>query len=535
MAVSQKIFNQEYINKINKDHINKVNNYSATNELIWTKETNKTPLQAKGPKAFYFFVQINGLPYEIKLDEGSTNTTMGIRHFKELKTKTKLKYKYKPAIANTVGSQVKLLGKATVDIKINNHLFENIKIDILSKDFDYIIFSNKLQKQLGILKDNDQELILIHNQPITNQRKLTSKQKLPGYSVSTAVHSSEIISDLSTRPGTLVPDLLAKRYSPAEHNAVARKREKAPNHSKYLPNSQDLNYHEDRLLQKEKAQSFRTNYSPNNKDELDQVTKQSIELFAKIKKQKQHYHTPEKREGINHDYSPIQALTTQPAPDNNLYNIFLRQCILNQKRMKYIGVTTDGTAEHIINAVIKTGSNIIQTFMTYTPTEQSYSDEMMKNWITLKEGKPNLTNDYKLIKALEGYNNDVPQLKIVIHASMGLSINDNFRQYNGNINWKVTRIIQEIKRAKQIGSKVYVLHVGTSNNTGNESRDKQQIKLNLEEILKQTQDTQVMVLLENSASNKCYGAQIDELIKIKKSIKKELQEFKDEKGNVQPR
>ncbi|CAG8754191.1 4555_t:CDS:1, partial [Ambispora leptoticha] len=312
---------------------------------------------------------------------------------------------------------------------------------ILSKDFDYIIFSNKLQKQLGILKDNDQELILIHNQPIINQRKLTSKQKLPGYSVSTAVHSSEIISDLSTRPGTLVPDLLVKRYSPAEHNAVARKRKKTPNYSKHLLDSHRLNQanqlsYKKIIKQKEKAKPNRINNSLDKQNELDQVTKQSIELFAKIKKQKQHYHTPEKREGVNHNYDPIKAPLTQPAPDNNLYNIFLRQCRLNQKRMKYIRVTTDGTAEQIINTVIKTGSNIIQTFMTYIPTEQSYSDEMMKNWITLKEGKPNLTNDYKLIKALEGYNNDVPQLKIVIHASMGLSINDNFRQYNGNINWK---------------------------------------------------------------------------------------------------
>ncbi|CAG8754476.1 13354_t:CDS:2, partial [Ambispora leptoticha] len=161
-------------------------------------------------------------------------------------------------------------------------------------------------------------------------RKLTSKQKLPGYSVSTVVHSSEIILDLSTRPGTLVPDLLAKCYSPAEHNAVARKREKAPNHSKHLPDSHSLNY--------------------NKTNQPDQVTKQSIELFAKIKKHKQHYHTPEKREGIQQNYKPMLAPLIQPAPDNNLYNIFLRQCKINHKQMKYIGVTTDGTAEHIINA-----------------------------------------------------------------------------------------------------------------------------------------------------------------------------------------
>ncbi|CAG8763851.1 12632_t:CDS:1, partial [Ambispora leptoticha] len=252
--------------------------------------------------------------------------------------------------------------------------------------------------------------------------------------VSTAVHSSEIISDLSTRPGTLVPDLLAKHYSPTEHNAVARKREKAPNHSKHQPNSQSLNQtnrlsHPKAFKQREKATPNRINNPLNKQEELDQETKQSIELFAKIKKYKQHYHTPEKRESIQQNYKPVLTPLIQPAPDDNLYNIFLQQYRLNQKRMKYIGVTTDGTAEHIINAVIKTGSNIIQTFMTYIPTEQSYSDEMMKNWITLKEGKPNLTNDYKLIKALEGYNNEVPHLKIVIHASMGLSINDNFRQY----------------------------------------------------------------------------------------------------------
>ncbi|CAG8783285.1 29979_t:CDS:2, partial [Racocetra persica] len=103
---------------------------------------------------------------------------------------------------------------------------------------------------------------------------------------------------------------------------------------------------------------------------------------------------------------------------------------IKSERRKYIGVTCDGNAEQIVQSVITTGSNIIQTFMTYISIKQSYSDENMRNFIILKEGKLNLTNDYKLIKLLEEYENDVPELKIVIHASIGLSINDKF-QYDG--------------------------------------------------------------------------------------------------------
>ncbi|CAG8785412.1 30301_t:CDS:2, partial [Racocetra persica] len=147
--------------------------------------------------------------------------------------------------------------------------------------------------------------------------------------------------------------------------------------------------------------------------------------------------------------------------------------------------------------------------------------------------KPNLTNDYKLIKLLEGYENDVPELKIVIHASIGLSINNKL-QYDGKFNWKINRIIEEIKRAGQIESKTYVLYIGISN-TDKDAREKLQIKLNLEEILRKIQETKVMVLLENSASNKCYKANMEELIQIKKSIKKELQHFKDKNGNKVPR
>ncbi|CAG8847985.1 16707_t:CDS:1, partial [Racocetra persica] len=80
-------------------------------------------------------------------------------------------------------------------------------------------------------------------------------------------------------------------------------------------------------------------------------------------------------------------------------------------------ITCDRNAEQIVQAVITTESNIIQTFMIYISTQQSYS---------------------------------------------GLSINDKL-QYDGKFNWKITRIIEEIKRARQIGSKTYVLHIGVSN------------------------------------------------------------------------
>ncbi|CAG8514552.1 18960_t:CDS:2, partial [Racocetra persica] len=72
-------------------------------------------------------------------------------------------------------------------------------------------------------------------------------------------------------------------------------------------------------------------------------------------------------------------------------------------------------------------------------------------------------------------------------------------------------------------------------NIGKGAREKVQIKLNLEEILRKTQETKVMILLENTVSNKCYRANMGELISIKKSIKKELQNFEDKNRNKVPR
>ncbi|CAG8546381.1 17364_t:CDS:2, partial [Racocetra persica] len=46
---------------------------------------------------------------------------------------------------------------------------------------------------------------------------------------------------------------------------------------------------------------------------------------------------------------------------------------------------------------------------------------------------------------------------------------------------------------------------------------KKQIKDNLEAILSQTKNTDVMVLLENLAANKCHGVQIEDLLKIKRT------------------
>ena len=103
---------------------------------------------------------------EFKLDEGSTNTTMGINHTKRLgleKIITKL------AIAEAVGSEVKILGKIVVDIKINEYLTKNLKIDILNTESKYILLSNKHQSQIGISKDQKNHTILINNKPILNK------------------------------------------------------------------------------------------------------------------------------------------------------------------------------------------------------------------------------------------------------------------------------------------------------------------------------------------------------------------------------
>src|SRR5260364_362193 len=94
---------------------------------------------------------------------------MGINYAKKLGLENIIA---KPAIAEAVGNNVKILGKIVVNIKINKYLIQNLKIDVLNTESKYILLSNKHQSQIGISKDQKNHQILINNQPIYNQRVL---------------------------------------------------------------------------------------------------------------------------------------------------------------------------------------------------------------------------------------------------------------------------------------------------------------------------------------------------------------------------
>ena len=101
---------------------------------------------------------------------------MGINHAKRLGLE---KIVAKLAMAKAVGSEVKILDKIVVDIKINEYLTKNLKIDILNTKSKYILLSNKHQSQIGISKDQKNHTILINNKPIFNQRVLIQQLKQP--------------------------------------------------------------------------------------------------------------------------------------------------------------------------------------------------------------------------------------------------------------------------------------------------------------------------------------------------------------------
>src|ERR1700752_2604575 len=148
--------------------------YSAEKykNLFFPKRTIMNKLRPKGAKGFYLVALINNIPIELKLDEGSTNTSMGINHAKILGLD---KLIVKPANAEAVGSNIEILGKLVVDIKINEYLTPQVKIDVLNTDSKYILLSNKHQMMMGITKDPKTQQILINEQPIINQHVILSK------------------------------------------------------------------------------------------------------------------------------------------------------------------------------------------------------------------------------------------------------------------------------------------------------------------------------------------------------------------------
>ena len=102
---------------------------------------------------------------EFKLDEGSTNTIMGINHAQALGIYNII---HKPAIAEAVGSNVAILGKMLVDLKINEYFTPDVKMDVLKTQSKYILLSNKTQSELGITKDFKNQIIKINKKPIIN-------------------------------------------------------------------------------------------------------------------------------------------------------------------------------------------------------------------------------------------------------------------------------------------------------------------------------------------------------------------------------
>src|SRR6185437_16077878 len=99
--------------------------------------------------------------------------------------------------------------------------------------------------------------------------------------------------------------------------------------------------------------------------------------------------------------------------DSNALQLFYKQCKRNQSHKKLIGITCDGLWKDIVEAVIQTGSNIIQTFVQYIPAKGNFKDKFEQNQITLIRGIPDIKNDIKIIEG-----NKQSQLKLVIHTIM---------------------------------------------------------------------------------------------------------------------
>ena len=123
------------INKEKYFYEPKYSAYHNYGKLFFSEQTKINELKQKG---FYFLALVNGIIMEFKLDKGSTNTSIGINHAKRLGLE---KIISKPAAAEAVGSEVKILGKIVVDIKINEYLTKNLKIDVLNTESKYILLS----------------------------------------------------------------------------------------------------------------------------------------------------------------------------------------------------------------------------------------------------------------------------------------------------------------------------------------------------------------------------------------------------------
>ncbi|CAG8767179.1 180_t:CDS:2, partial [Ambispora leptoticha] len=186
---------------------------------------------------------------------------------------------------------------------------------------------------------------------------------------------------------------------------------------------------------------------------------------------------------------------------------------------------TRSSAERTMKTALATDSNILQIFLTYQEINGQFKNEQEKRYAMLQNGEPDMTEDNNIITG-----NKAIGLKTVLHITLGLYINGPL-WVSGQRNWKIIRIIEELARAQEMNIRWAVIHIGTL--AGNKKRS--DVIANINETLHVIQKNQwnIGILLENSASNNCFGATIPDLIDIVNSINQELR-FKD-KARLQKR
>ena len=97
--------------------------------------------------------------------------------------------------------------------------------------------------------------------------------------------------------------------------------------------------------------------------------------------------------------------------------------------------------------------------MQYIPAKGEFKDKFEQNQIMLIRGLSDIKNDVRIIEG-----NTRSQLKLVIHATMGLDLSDKPINQQGNINWRTKRIIEEVQREHNLGARNYIFHIGTAQN-----------------------------------------------------------------------
>ncbi|CAG8686936.1 7395_t:CDS:2, partial [Ambispora leptoticha] len=149
----------------------------------------------------------------------------------------------------------------------------------------------------------------------------------------------------------------------------------------------------------------------------------------------------------------------------------------NSQRYKLIGTTCDGKWSEIVKTALATDSNILQIFLTYQEINSQFKNEQEKRYTMLQNREPNMTEDNNII-----VGNKAIGLKMILHITLGLYINGSL-WVSGQRNWKIIRIIEELARAQEMN-------------------------------IRWTNQWNIGILLENSASNNCYSSTISDLMDI---------------------